>query len=114
MYERTNEVIVGYSGLIFVDRDSEMILKITLEGRDIPPNFPIQAASNALDYDYAKIGDQTYMLPLKAEMRMRHDKFLTKNILEFHLYKKFGADTSVTFETPDALPDEKTKEEPAK
>ena len=114
MYERTNEVIVGYSGLIYVDRDTEMILKITLEGRDIPPNFPIQQATNALDYEYSKIGDQTYLLPLKGEMRMRHDKFLTKNILEFHLYKKFGADTSVTFETPEAMSDEKTKEEPTK
>ena len=44
---------------------------------------------------------------------MRHDKFLTKNILEFHLYRKFGADTSVTFDTPEAMSDEKTKEESA-
>jgi len=44
--------------------------------------------------------------------------------VEFHLYQKFGADASITFETPAALPDDltrddltredKTKEEQAK
>jgi hypothetical protein len=113
-YERRQEVMVGYTGLIYVDRDTEMILKVTLVAENIPPTFPIQQASDALDYDYTKIGDQTYLLPLKAEVRLRHDKFLTKNIVEFHLYRKFGADTSITFETPEALPEEKTKEEPPK
>jgi hypothetical protein len=113
-YERKQEVIVGYSGLIYVDRDTEMILKFTLEAEDIPPSFPIGQATTALDYDYTKIGDQEYLLPLKAEVRMRQGKLLTRNLVEFHLYRKFGADTSITFVTPDALPDEKTKEQPAK
>src|SRR6266851_1935940 len=109
-YERTQEVIVGYTGLIYVDRDTEMILKITLDA-EVPPAFPIQQASTALDYDYTKISEQTHMVPLKAEVRMRTGILLTKNIVEFHLYRKFGADASITFETPDALPEEKTKEE---
>jgi hypothetical protein len=114
MYERRDEVTVGYKGLIYIDRDTEMILKVTLDGKDIPTTFPIQQASNALDYDYTQIGGQTFLLPLKGEMRMKSGKIATRNVLEFHLYRKFGADTTVTFETPDALPEEKTKEEPVK
>jgi hypothetical protein len=110
-YERKQEVIVGYTGLIYVDRDTEMILKVTLDAENIPPSFPIGQASTALDYDYTKIGEQTHLLPLKAEVRMRHDKLLTKNIVEFHLYRKFAADATITFETPEALPEEKTREE---
>jgi hypothetical protein len=34
--------------------------------------------------------------------------------VEFHLYRKFGADASITFDTPAALPEDKTKEEQAK
>lgn len=113
-YERKQEVVVGYSGLIYVDRDTELILKVTLEAENIPPSFPIGQATTALDYDYTKIADQTFLLPLKADVRMRQDKLLTKNLVEFHLYRKFGADTSITFETPEALPDEKTKEQPPK
>jgi hypothetical protein len=113
-YQRTQHVVTGYSGLIYVDRDTEMILKVTQDADDIPPGFPIGQASTALDYDYTQIAEQTHLLPLKAEVRMRHGKLLTRNNVEFHLYRKFGADTSIQFETPDALPDEKTKEEPVK
>jgi hypothetical protein len=113
-YERRDEIIVGYKGLIYIDKDTETILKVTLEGKDIPASFPIQQASNTLDYDFTKIGDQTFLLPLKGEMRMRAGKIATRNVLEFHLYRKFGADTTVTFETPEALPEEQTKEESVK
>jgi hypothetical protein len=111
-YQRSQETIVGYTGLVYVDKETEMILKVTLNASEIPPSFPIQHASDALDYDYTKINDTTYLLPLKAEVKLSHGKQLTRNIVEFHLYRKFGVDTSVTFATPDALPEEKTKEEP--
>jgi len=113
-YERSQEVIVGYTGLIYVDRDTGMILKMTLQAENVPPSFPISQASSAVDYDYMKIGDQTHLLPLKAEVRMRSAKMLTRNLVEFHLYRKFGADTSITFETPEALPEDATKEQAPK
>jgi len=113
-YERKQEVVVGYAGLIYIDRDTEGILKVTLEAENIPPSFPIGQATTALDYDYTKIAEQEFLLPLKADVRMRQDKLLTKNLVEFHLYRKFGADTSITFVTPEAISDEKTKEEPPK
>jgi hypothetical protein len=47
-------------------------------------------------------------------VRMRNGKLLTRNLVEFHLYRMFGADTSIKFETPDALPEEATKEQPVK
>ena len=113
-YMRTQEVTVAYSGLVYVDRNTEMILKVTQEGENIPPAFPIQKVTGALDYDYTRIGEQTHLLPIKAEVRMRHDRLLTRNIVEFHLYRKFGAEASITFDTPEALPEEKTKEQPIK
>jgi hypothetical protein len=113
-FERTEEVIVGYTGLIYVDRESEMILKLTIEAVEIPTSFPISQATTALDYDFTKIGDVTHLLPLRAEVRMRNGKLLTRNLVEFHLYRMFGADTSIKFETPDALPEDATKEQPLK
>jgi hypothetical protein len=46
-------------------------------------------------------------------VRMRDSKLLTKNDVEFRLYRKFTAESSITF-TPDALPDDQTKEQPPK
>jgi hypothetical protein len=54
------------------------------------------------------------MLPLKAVVRMRHDRYLTKNEIEFRLYRKFSAEAEIKFDTitPDPLPED--KEQPPK
>ena len=65
-----------------------------------------------LDYDYTNIGEQQFLLPLRAVVRMRNEKLLTKNEVEFRLYRKFGADVAIKFETPDPLPEDQVKEQP--
>ncbi len=113
-YEKQDRVVPGYHGLIYVDKESVVVTRITLEADDIPPTFPLQQVSSMLDYDYATIGDRQYMLPLRAEMRMRRGKFLMKNDVEFRLYRKFSAEATITFETPEPLPEDKTTEQPPK
>jgi hypothetical protein len=70
-----------------------------------------------VNYDYIKVGGQQYVLPLKTEVKSTamtpRGKFMSWNEAEFHLYRKFGTESSITFETPDALPEDATKEQPA-
>lgn len=113
-WQRQQHIIIGYQGFIYVDKDTHSVLRITMEAVDIPPTFPVQQASTKLDYDYVKIGDHESLLPLRAEVRMRHDKYLSKNVKEFRLYRKFSADTKLTFDTPEPLPEDQTKEQPPK
>ena len=46
-------------------------MRITIEARNMPPAFPVQAAMTTLDYDYQTISGTPYVLPLKAQVRMR-------------------------------------------
>ena len=109
----SESVVPGYRGLVFVDKASLKVMQITLEAEDLPPGFPVRQVNLTLVYDYTRIGDADYVLPLKAELRARDDRrFLTKNDVEFRLYRKFGADTSIKFDTPDPVPEEKLKEQP--
>lgn len=113
-YERTLEDTPGYRGLVYIDRDTGQVMRITLEAEDIPPSFPIQAATTKLDYDYQTISGNTFLLPLRSEMRMRSGKTLVKNEVEFRMYRKFGADATITFDAPlDALPADLIEEKPA-
>lgn len=113
LYERTQETTPGYKGLVFVDRDTQQVMRVTLDAEDIPASFPIQAATTKLDYDYQEISSQIFLLPLRAEIRMRSGKQLVKNEVEFRMYRKFGADTSITFDTtPDALSADQLEEKP--
>jgi hypothetical protein len=95
-------VTVGYHGLIYADRDSRSVMRITMEADDIPADFPIRSASETLDYDTIAISGEKFILPLKVEMQMRDGKSAMKNQAAFRLYNKFGADTSITFDAPDA------------
>jgi hypothetical protein len=105
-------VVPAYRGLVYIDRDTKMITKITLNPYNMPPDFPIQEVHVTLDYDFAKIGDGDYMLPLKAVLTSRASRIATKNEIEFRLYRKFETGSTIKFDTPDALPDEQTKEKP--
>jgi len=110
--DRTEDIIAPYRGLIFVDKETNMVTRLTLEAYDIPATFPIRDVKTVLDYDYTKIGDGDYMLPLKAVVIAHRTGQATKNDVEFRLYRKFGTDTSIKFDTPEPLPEEKTKENP--
>lgn len=112
-YQRTDVTTPGYRGLVYVDRDTLEVTRITLDA-DMPPAFPVQMATTVLDYDSTDISGAKFMLPLRAEVRMRAGKELVKNEVEFRLYRKFGADTSIKFDTPEPLPADATTEQPPK
>ena len=76
----------------------------------MPPTFPVQQARTTLDYDFQRISEQEFILPLKASVFMRASKFLVKNETEFRLFKKFGAEATITY-TPEPLPENATKEQ---
>lgn len=109
-------IVAGYHGLIYVDRDTEAVLKITLQADDLPVGFPIREVNLSLDYDHVSISDHDFILPLKAVLTSREGaKFLIKNEVEFRMYRKFSAESSITavdVQPPDALPADVTKEQP--
>lgn len=110
VYEKKDSIKPAYHGLIYVDRDTQAVMRITLEAENIPYSFPVQQAMTTLDYDFQKISTADYVLPLKAVVRMRSAKLLIKNEVEFRNYNRFGAEATITF-TPDAIPEEQLKEQ---
>jgi hypothetical protein len=110
--DTNQEVVPAYRGLIYIDRESKTVSKITLNPYNIPDSFPVHEAHESLDYDFQTIGDTKYMLPLKAVLTSKMSRFSTKNDIEFRLYRKFETGSTIKFDTPDPLPDDQTKEKP--
>jgi len=105
-------IVPAYRGLVYIDEDTKMVVKIVMTPYDMPSTFPIREISSSLDYDLETIGDQQFMLPLKSVLTSKRARQMTRNDIEFRLYRKFGTESTIKFETPDALPDEQTKEKP--
>lgn len=111
-YEKTMDIVTAYRGLIYIDEDTKMVTKITQIPYDIPETFPVHDVKLSLDYDFTKIGDSEFLLPLKSVNTSKGTRYMSRNEIEFRLYRKFGTESTIKFETPDPLPQDKTEEKP--
>lgn len=109
-------IIAGYHGLIYADRDTKMVMRLTMQADNLPADFPIQEVDLDMNYDYTTISGKSYLLPLKSELHSQEGRYLVKNETEFRLYNKFGTESEIQFDSsdvPDALPPDQNKEQPA-
>jgi len=110
-----DSIRVAYHGLVEVHPKTHVVLRVTTEAEDVPPEFPIKAAKDVLDYDYTELSGHTFLLPLKAQVLMKGAEAWQRLDEEFRIYRKYSAESDIKFDTePIApLPDDKTKEQPA-
>lgn len=115
-YDRKQRVVTAYKGLIYVDQKTRVITRLTAEAVNIPPDFPVRAASSRVDYDMQTIGPRDFIVPIAAEMNIRDGETAFRNKIEFRSYRVFGADTNIRYDEIPAenTDDSKTKEGPPK
>ncbi len=89
----------GYRGRIWIDREGARVLRIESIATEIPANFPITAASRAIDYDWTTIAERKYLLPSRAEVvltaRYENQEQQTRNVIRFRNYNKFGSELRI-------------------
>ena len=90
------DAVVGQHGFIYLDRESNQILRI-LTVADPPEKFPVQQSMSVLDYDFRIVGPSQFLLPVRAEIRMTAGAIHTRNLIEFHDYRKFTGESTITF-----------------
>lgn len=113
--EAKQSVVPAYEGEVFVDRETNQVLRVSLDSVNIPADFRVRVAKSLLDYDYQSISGHQFLLPMKLVTRLDDNRhYESRNDVEFRNYRKFSADTVLTFDTdaPAPLDDSKTKEQP--
>jgi hypothetical protein len=114
--ESRREIVSGYHGLIYADRDTGMVMRVIMQCDTIPADFPIQQVAEDLNYDFVDISGRPFVLPVKVELRSREGRYQSKNDIEFRMYRKFTTESSIIFDTPEPTPEplseDKFKEEP--
>ena len=58
---------VGARGRLWIDRELDRVLRFEQISTEIPPDFPITAASMLIDYDWVTINERKYLLPTHSE-----------------------------------------------
>jgi hypothetical protein len=99
------EVIVGLEGKVYLDGETNDIVRLTNHAVDIPLDFPVRQAITVLDYASQDVGGKQYVLPLHADVRMGTGYLRTKNDVTFSGFRKFQGESTITFDTdPDDNP----------
>ena len=90
----------AYTGSIWIDKETARVLRIELAAQGMPRGFPLDTVESAVDYDFVLIGDGKFLLPVHSEALScgRGTSDCSRNVIEFRNYRKFTAETSITFE----------------
>ena len=90
-------VTAGYQGSVWIDAESKRALRIEVSHDDIQRGFPITLAENAVEYDWVKVGEERYLLPVSAELILGSDsaRFYSRNVIELRNYHVFDTDVKL-------------------
>lgn len=97
----SQNIMPAYTGSIWFDKETYRALRIELQAEAMPRSFPLDTVESAVDYDFVLIGDGKFLLPVHSEALScgRGTSVCSRNVIEFRNYRKFTADTSITFDT---------------
>jgi hypothetical protein len=91
------DAVVPFQGLVFTDADTGTVWRITNETKEIPPELETKSISRSVDYSDVVIGDTRFILPVHAEVVLDTGKGNIKNVLRFDSYRKFTAESHLSF-----------------
>jgi VWFA-related protein len=91
-----------YKGEIWVDQENGALLRFTSSAEDIPPTFPMVAASLGINYANAVFSDgSSFLLPadFTVNTAYRHEE-PTRNVVQFRNCHKFRATAQIVADVP--------------
>ena len=89
----------AYRGSVWVDKKSARVLRIEIQAKEIPDDFPRDMVETALDYEFVSLGTEKYLLPVKAEILscLRGTNSCERNTIEFRNYHRFSGASTIKF-----------------
>jgi hypothetical protein len=90
----------AYRGTVWIDRATSRVTRIEMESRNVPVLFPFDKVETAVDYDFVRLSTpQEFLMPVTAEVLSCEESssWCLRNRIEFRNYRKFGAESDITF-----------------
>jgi hypothetical protein len=89
--------IVAYHGSVYADPESGVIWRISSAAEDIPPEVHTRSISTVIEYGEVDIAGASYHLPTGAVVFLTTESNNIRNEIHFLNYRKFEADSHITF-----------------
>jgi hypothetical protein len=88
-------------GSVWIDKETSRVLRIEQQGKPMPALFPFDTIETTADYDFIRLGTAgPFLLPVEAEVLscQRGTSICNRNKIEFRNYRKFEAESNITFD----------------
>jgi hypothetical protein len=93
----SQDLAPGYAGSVWIDPNTARVLRIEMQARDIPTDFPTDQVETAVDYSYVRIGETSVLLPVHAETLgcQRGTNECSHNVIDFRNYHEFKSEVKI-------------------
>ena len=93
-------IFPAYEGSVWIEPKSGRVLRIEIQARALPAEYPMDRVETAVDYENVRIGGREFLLPAHAESLscQRGTNNCTRNTIDFRNYHAYEADSTVAFE----------------
>ncbi len=90
----------AYKGAIWIDKETKRVMRIEQKAISFPDDFPFDRTEMTLEYDFVRISGKPILLPVRSEnvTCQRGTNTCSRNEINFRNYRKFGAESSITFD----------------
>jgi hypothetical protein len=95
---RERTIVVGYTGNLYADAVTKAVIRIRMTCVDIPPNPDFTDVSLTLDYQTTGVAGKQFVLPAHYTLDIRNNLGVTVSEADYVDYRRFAAQTTVTFE----------------
>ena len=87
----------AYGGSVWIDPKTARVLRIEMQARNIPSDFPMDTIESAVDYSSVWIGGMSFLLPVRAESLGcgRGTSECRHNIIDFRNYHEFKSEIKI-------------------
>ena len=97
LHAESQTVTAAYQGSVWVDPATARVLRIEMQARNIPQDFPMDTVESAVDYSYVMVGEKSFLLPVHAETLgcQRGTSYCSHNVIDFRNYHEFKSESKI-------------------
>jgi len=95
----SQSVLPAYRGSLWIDKETGRVLRIEMQARRLPEEFPNDKIESAVDYEFIRIGTGQFLLPVHSENLSceRGTDVCSHNVIDFRNYHKYTGEATITF-----------------
>ena len=97
MHVDSQSLSPAYGGSVWIDPKTARVLRIEMQARNIPSDFPMSTIESAVDYSDVTIDGASFLLPVHAESLgcQRGTNQCDHNVIDFRNYHEFKVDVKI-------------------